>query len=145
LYDPYVVIHKVNIVVVVGVIPRAIEQVGAYKTELEGKGWEYHMEVIVSLTLSLSLSLSLSLTLCNCYNGLKINLLNLFLSIYIFISPFFRLLTLSSSFNILFQVSFIEIYNETIRDLLRVGNAEDGKHEIKKDALGTGLGLGLVY
>lgn len=50
---------------------------GEYKTELEGKGWEYQMEV-----------------------------------------------------------SFIEIYNETIRDLLRGVSAEEGKHEIKKDANG---------
>ena len=61
-----------------GIIPRAIQQVGAYKTELEGKGWEYHMEV-----------------------------------------------------------SFIEIYNETIRDLLRGTQAEEGKHELKKDAAGN--------
>lgn len=61
-----------------GIIPRAIQQVGAYKTELEGKGWEYQMEV-----------------------------------------------------------SFIEIYNETIRDLLRGVSAEEGKHEIKRDAAGN--------
>eukprot|EP01041_Mallomonas_annulata_P000865 gene865-1687_t len=34
------------------------------------------------------------------------------------------------------EVSFIEIYNETIRDLLRQGGVEDCKHEIKKDAAG---------
>ena len=28
-----------------GIIPRAIEQVGMYKLELEEKGWEYSMEV----------------------------------------------------------------------------------------------------
>jgi kinesin family protein C1 len=61
-----------------GIIPRAIEQVGAYKTALEAKGWEYHMEV-----------------------------------------------------------SYIEIYNETIRDLLRNGPDEDGKHEIKRDLAGN--------
>jgi hypothetical protein len=32
------------------------------------------------------------------------------------------------------EVSFIEIYNETIRDLLRVDGGEESKHEIKKDA-----------
>lgn len=67
-----------------GVIPRAMQQVGQYKNELEAKGWEYHMEV-----------------------------------------------------------SFIEIYNEAIRDLLRnsapnaPASAEDGKHDIKKDAQGN--------
>ena len=61
-----------------GIIPRAMQQVGKYKSELEAKGWAYEM-----------------------------------------------------------QVTFIEIYNETIRDLLRTGsNAESGKHEIKKDANG---------
>jgi len=58
-----------------GVIPRAMQQVGMYKTELEAKGWEYKMEV-----------------------------------------------------------SFIEIYNETIRDLLREGAEQ--KHEIKIDLSG---------
>lgn len=59
-----------------GIIPRAMQQVGQYKRELECKGWEYHMEV-----------------------------------------------------------SFIEIYNESVRDLLRVsGSSEELKHEIKKDA-----------
>jgi kinesin family member C1 len=62
-----------------GIIPRAIEQVGAYKTELESKGWIYEMEV-----------------------------------------------------------SFVEIYNETIRDLLRTTSIEeDGKHEIKRDNAGN--------
>ena len=60
-----------------GIIPRAMEQVGAYKLELESKGWEYSMEV-----------------------------------------------------------SFLEIYNETIRDLLRTSN-DDCKHEIKKDMNGN--------
>ena len=61
-----------------GIIPRAIEQVGSYKTALEAKGWEYQMEV-----------------------------------------------------------SYIEIYNETIRDLLRSGSDEDAKHEIKRDLAGN--------
>lgn len=60
-----------------GIIPRAMQQVGLYKNELEAKGWEYQMEV-----------------------------------------------------------SFIEIYNEDIRDLLRSGQHEAGKHEIKRDAQG---------
>ena len=34
------------------------------------------------------------------------------------------------------QVSFLEIYNETIRDLLRNENSEEVKHEIKVDAQG---------
>merc|ERR1719330_2114271 len=55
-----------------GIIPRAIEQVGQYKNELERDGWEYDM-----------------------------------------------------------QVSFIEIYNETIRDLLRDEANPNAKHEIK--------------
>jgi len=63
-----------------GVIPRAMEQVGVYKTQLEAKGWEYQMEV-----------------------------------------------------------SFVEIYNETIRDLLRSGSGEDCKHEIKHGANGTSI------
>jgi kinesin family protein C1 len=61
-----------------GIIPRAMEQVGMYKLELEKKGWEYEMEV-----------------------------------------------------------SFIEIYNETIRDLLRSTASDDVKHDIKKDANGN--------
>jgi kinesin family protein C1 len=61
-----------------GIIPRAMQQVGTYKTELECKGWEYFMEV-----------------------------------------------------------SFIEIYNETIRDLLRAQYSEEIKHEIKRDASGS--------
>lgn len=61
-----------------GIIPRAIQQVGAYKTELESKGWVYQIEV-----------------------------------------------------------SFIEIYNESIRDLLRSTSVEDVKHEIKRDAAGN--------
>lgn len=60
-----------------GIIPRAMEQVGAYKRELQEKGWTYHMEV-----------------------------------------------------------SFLEIYNETIRDLLRPANQPEGKHDIKKDIHG---------
>merc|ERR1719330_622921 len=55
-----------------GLIPRAIEQVGEYKNELERDGWEYDM-----------------------------------------------------------QVSFAEIYNETIRDLLRDEEFDDSKHEVK--------------
>lgn len=61
-----------------GIIPRAMQQVGQYKTELEVKGWEYEMEV-----------------------------------------------------------SFIEIYNETIRDLLRSEKTSNVVHEIKKDANGV--------
>lgn len=61
-----------------GLIPRAMQQVGQYKNELESKGWLYEMEV-----------------------------------------------------------SFIEIYNETIKDLLRNNATDDLKHEIKKDANGT--------
>jgi kinesin family member C1 len=62
-----------------GIIPRAMQQVGLYKNELEAKGWEYQMEV-----------------------------------------------------------SFVEIYNETIRDLLRSGPAsEELKHEIKKETNGS--------
>lgn len=77
-----------------GVIPRAVQQVGQYKSALEEKGWNYQMEV-----------------------------------------------------------SFIEIYNETIKDLLRNAgqkdnsvlsmeggkagnNNEELKHEIKRDASG---------
>jgi len=61
-----------------GIISRAMEQVGRYKTELETKGWEYHMEV-----------------------------------------------------------SFIEIYNESIRDLLRANAVDDVKHDIKRDVNGN--------
>lgn len=78
-----------------GVIPRAMQQVGIYKKELEAKGWDYQMEV-----------------------------------------------------------SFIEIYNETIRDLLRSNSSSSSSssntsissqhddaasklHEIKKDAQGN--------
>jgi kinesin family protein C1 len=60
-----------------GIIPRAIEQVGRYKLQLEAKGWEYAMEV-----------------------------------------------------------SFIEIYNETVRDLLRDDPVDDARHEIRRDADG---------
>ena len=35
------------------------------------------------------------------------------------------------------EVSFVEIYNETIRDLLRTSHSEEIKHEIKKDANGS--------
>ncbi len=67
-----------------GIIPRAMEQVGVYKSQLEAKGWQYHM-----------------------------------------------------------QVTFLEIYNETIKDLLRGGSADstssDAKHEIKKDASGNSI------
>merc|ERR1712038_935288 len=55
-----------------GIIPRAIEQVGAYKAQLENDGWQYSM-----------------------------------------------------------QVSFLEIYNETIRDLLRENEIDEHKHEVK--------------
>merc|ERR1711935_136092 len=55
-----------------GIIPRAIEQVGEYKVQLERDGWKYSM-----------------------------------------------------------QVSFLEIYNETIRDLLRVHEIDEFKHEVK--------------
>ena len=60
-----------------GIIPRAMQQVGQYKSELETQGWEYEMEV-----------------------------------------------------------SFVEIYNESIRDLLRHGSSHDQKHEIKRDLSG---------
>jgi len=55
-----------------GIIPRAIEQVGEYKQQLERDGWQYSM-----------------------------------------------------------QVSFLEIYNETIRDLLRENEVDEHKHEVK--------------
>merc|ERR1719330_904309 len=55
-----------------GIIPRAIEQVGAYKAQLENDGWQYSM-----------------------------------------------------------QVSFLEIYNETIRDLLRENEVDEFKDEVK--------------
>jgi kinesin family protein C1 len=63
-----------------GIIPRAIEQVGEYKNELEAQGWKYEM-----------------------------------------------------------QVSFLEIYNESIRDLLRGDDEDigDKKHEIKVKSDGT--------
>merc|ERR1712038_578286 len=60
-----------------GIIPRAIEQVGQYKNELERDGWQYEM-----------------------------------------------------------QVSFLEIYNETIRDLLRDDADSELKHEVKVNADG---------
>jgi kinesin family member C1 len=65
-----------------GIIPRAMEQVGLYKQQLQEKGWQYYMEV-----------------------------------------------------------SFLEIYNESIRDLLRTSSKDDNasanKHEIKKDLQGN--------
>eukprot|EP01034_Spumella_vulgaris_P027259 gene27259-33953_t len=61
-----------------GIIPRAMEQVGLYKTELEGKGWKYSMEV-----------------------------------------------------------SFVEIYNDDIRDLMRDEKGVEIKHEVRKDASGA--------
>ena len=61
-----------------GIVARAMEQVGQYKTELEEKGWEYSMEV-----------------------------------------------------------SFLEIYNENIRDLLRSTPSDELKHDIKRDAQGN--------
>jgi kinesin family protein C1 len=60
-----------------GIIPRAIEQVGNYKQQLEKDGWKYEM-----------------------------------------------------------KISFLEIYNETIRDLLRDDGSKLLKHEIKEDADG---------
>mmetsp|Transcript_35013 Transcript_35013/g.40517 ORF Transcript_35013/g.40517 Transcript_35013/m.40517 type:complete len:397 (+) Transcript_35013:1374-2564(+) len=57
-----------------GIIPRAIEQVGRYKNDLENAGWVYEM-----------------------------------------------------------KVSFLEIYNENIRDLLREKNPGNIKHEIKQN------------
>jgi len=60
-----------------GIIPRAIEQVGRYKEQLELEGWKYSM-----------------------------------------------------------NVSFLEIYNETIRDLLRNERSNELKHEIKVDQQG---------
>mmetsp|Transcript_15076 Transcript_15076/g.18384 ORF Transcript_15076/g.18384 Transcript_15076/m.18384 type:complete len:1089 (-) Transcript_15076:257-3523(-) len=60
-----------------GLIPRAIEQVGEYKQELERDGWQYEM-----------------------------------------------------------KVSFLEIYNETIRDLLRAEEHSELKHEVKVGADG---------
>lgn len=60
-----------------GIIPRAIEQVGQYKEQLEKDGWQYSM-----------------------------------------------------------QVSFVEIYNEAIRDLLRVEENSTLKHDIKVGADG---------
>ena len=62
-----------------GIIPRAMEQVGRYKLQLEDKGWEYSMEV-----------------------------------------------------------SFIEIYNENVRDLLRDSSSDNNmRHEIKRDENGA--------
>uniref|UniRef100_A0A7S4JBW0 Kinesin motor domain-containing protein n=1 Tax=Odontella aurita TaxID=265563 RepID=A0A7S4JBW0_9STRA len=60
-----------------GIIPRSIEQVGSYKTELERDGWQYEM-----------------------------------------------------------RVSFCEIYNETIRDLLREKKEQELKHEVKINSEG---------
>jgi len=60
-----------------GIIPRAIEQVGEYKQNLEKQGWKYEM-----------------------------------------------------------RVSFLEIYNETIRDLLRDDKFNEVKHDIKVDSDG---------
>jgi len=59
-----------------GIIPRAVEQIGMYKNDLEKRGWTYKIEV-----------------------------------------------------------TFVEIYNETILDLMRAG--DDIKHEIKKDSFGN--------
>lgn len=60
-----------------GIIPRALQQLGLYKKQLECKGWSYSMEV-----------------------------------------------------------TYVEIYNESIRDLLRDSEFDDTKHEIKKDVSG---------
>lgn len=61
-----------------GIIPRAMEQIGMYKLDLERRGWTYSMEV-----------------------------------------------------------SYVEIYNENIRDLLRTTPNDDVKHEIRKDVNGN--------
>lgn len=36
-----------------------------------------------------------------------------------------------------FEVSFVEIYNEAVRDLLRSNPVDDAKHEIRKDERGN--------
>jgi kinesin family protein C1 len=68
-----------------GIIPRAIQQVGNYKNDLEKDGWEYHV-----------------------------------------------------------QVSFLEIYSDTIRDLLREESGEMRKHDVKFDKNGRHYVTGIT-